>query len=104
MAANAILSAQVSLRERGIHDRNILAVRCIARGEKASRSKRYLQCLEIRGRHINQVGHILIARLWTIGDSYRVVERAFIRNRQPHSGSLHPWNVLHGFHAFTQQL
>ena len=68
VASNTIFPAEISLGKSRIHDRNILAVRCVARGEKPSRTERYLQCLEIGWRHINQVGHVLIARLRAIGN------------------------------------
>jgi len=80
MASHAILPAEISLSESRVHDRDILAGGCIASPREVAPYGEYLQRLEIRRCHINQVGHVLVARLRAIPDSYRVVECAFIGN------------------------
>ena len=83
---------------------NELAGRSIARGESAALSERYLQRLEVRWCHVNQVGYILGADLRTVSNSEVVVERTLIRNGEANRDRLHSGNVLHGRGALVQQL
>ena len=104
MTTDAILPAEVSPGKSGIDHGYIVAARCVGVRKQASGSKRYLQCLEVGWRYIDQIGHILNTRLRTICDLYRVVQCLLIRNAQPHSSRANARSALHGCGAFIEQL
>ena len=100
---DAILPAEILAGEGPVYDRNKLAGRCIARGQKSACAERYLQSLEVRRRHIDQVGHILLSRLRAIGYPYGVVQCAFVGNAESHGSGVHSGNVFDRRCALIQQ-
>ncbi len=100
---DAILPAEILGGEGPVYQRDKLAGRCIARGQKAACAERYLQRLEVGRRHIDQVGHILLSRLRAIGYLYSVVQCAFVGNAESHGSRLHSGNVFDRRCAFIQQ-